>query len=63
MANSHNLVVYIGSGKSGSDLRKKIEARAKRKGYLTKKGKVALAPYVVDCIQADMKKDASPEQP
>ncbi len=54
MSNAHNLVVYLGSGKAGSSFRKKITYEARRRGYVKKNGKVALAPFIKDCLEKEI---------
>lgn len=53
----YNLVVYLGSGKQGRERRTRLEHAARVHGYVNKKGKVKLAPYVVakleDKIQSE----------
>lgn len=47
----YNLVVYLGSGKAGRERRTRLEHAARLHGYVNKKGKVVLAPYVVDKLE------------
>ena len=46
----YNLVVYLGSGEKGRSRRSRLEQAARAHGYV-KKGKVKLAPYIVDKLE------------
>lgn len=48
-----NLVVYLGSGKKGQMRRTRIEQAARAHGYV-KRGKVKIAPYVVDKLEDNL---------
>lgn len=47
----YNLVLYLGSGKQGRERRTRLEQTARAHGYINKKGKVKLAPYIIDKLE------------
>jgi len=53
----YNLVVYLGSGRQGRERRTRLEHAARAHGYINKKGKVKLAPYVVDKLEDKIQKE------
>lgn len=54
-AGRYNLVVYLGSGQEGRSRRLRLEREARSHGYV-KKGKVKLAPYIIDKLEDKLAK-------
>ena len=55
IASPHNLCVYLGSGEKGRKRRERYEDEARKNGYITKKGRVRLAAYIVDRLDQGIK--------